>query len=55
MPDLQNIPVPKSAFHEQITQLVAEHRRSLETARSYLTADYAAVELRILEAENARS
>ena len=59
MPELQNIPVPKSAFHKQIRKLVQEHRASIDTARSYLRAAYSAIELRMLvqqkENGNARS
>jgi DNA polymerase I-like protein with 3'-5' exonuclease and polymerase domains len=59
MPELQNIPAPKSAFHTQIQKLVQDHRESIDTARSYLRADYSAIELRMLvqqkENGNARS
>lgn len=47
-PELQNIPAPKSAFHDQIKKLVADHNKSISDLRGYLTMNYSTIELRML-------
>lgn len=48
-PELQNIPLPfKGAFLKTVERIETSHRTGIEELRTYMTADYAAIERRLL-------
>lgn len=48
-PELQNIPLPfKGAFLKTVERIETSHKTGIEELRAYLTADYSAIELRLL-------